>query len=129
MIKIIFVLFLCLLFLPSLFSEPQRKQGLSVHWLPSRVSAIEEGEKAQTKFTIDGSMENYVNTPVELITYFKALSTQVQENGIWIVITHPDAYSDKEKMMKEELIKLCKQNNIPLFICRGQDLPDGWKRY
>lgn len=123
-----FIMFLGLLFAPSLFSEPQRSEGLSVHWLPSRVSPIEEGEKAQTKFMIDGSPENHVKTPEELIVYFKSLSAQVQENGIWLVVTHPDAYSDKEKMMKEELIKLCKQNNIPLFICRGQDLPNGWGR-
>lgn len=72
--KIIIVVFLGLLFLPSLFSEPQRREGLSVHWLPSRVSAIEEGERAQTKFMIDGSTENSIKTPEELIAYFKALS-------------------------------------------------------
>ncbi len=44
-------------------------------------------------------------------------------------MTHPDAYSQTEVGSLELLKKLCKKDGIPLFICRGKDLPDGWQRY
>jgi hypothetical protein len=49
-------------------------------------------------------------------------------NGIWIVTTHPDAYSEEEKGLLEEVKAICRKENIPLFLCRASQLPNGWIR-
>jgi hypothetical protein len=53
----------------------------------------------------------------------------VQENGVWIVVTNPDAYSDSEKALLEDVKAACRRAKIPVFICRASELPSGWKRY
>jgi hypothetical protein len=68
-------------------------------------------------------------TTDSLISFFHAQSANVQSNGIWIVVTHPDAYSDEEKALLEEVKSRCRAERIPLFICRASELPDGWTRY
>lgn len=117
-----------------LYAEPKRADGLSVHWMHKRVSNQDETGQVRSGFMVSQSrslippLERSVFGSVEeLVDYYHNLPEKIQENGIWIVVTHPDAYSDEEKKMKVNLIELCNQNNIPLFICRGQDLPDGWK--
>jgi hypothetical protein len=45
------------------------------------------------------------------------------------VITDPDAYSAAEKALLEDIKVACQKESIPLFVCRGTDLPNGWKRY
>ena len=54
---------------------------------------------------------------------------RVQANGAWIVVTNPAAYSDDEKQFLEDIKAVCRTEKIPLFICRGAELPNGWKRY
>jgi hypothetical protein len=44
------------------------------------------------------------------------------------VTTHPDAYSSAEKQLLEDKL-LCQKEEIPLFIARASELPNGWKRY
>jgi hypothetical protein len=53
----------------------------------------------------------------------------VQENGVWTVTTHPDAWSDTEKNLVEDVKLTCHREKITLFLCRAAELPDGWKRY
>jgi hypothetical protein len=49
-------------------------------------------------------------------------------NGVWIVTTNPDAYSDEEKSFLEEIKRLCGKEKILLFVARASELPNGWKR-
>lgn len=53
----------------------------------------------------------------------------VQQNGIWIVVTHPEAYSASEHALLEAVKAMCRQKKIPLFIARAAQLPHGWQRY
>ncbi len=119
---------------PAAYAEPVREAGLSAHWTPERVAFL--GEEVQAGFITTFDNEQNINvygkhcaTATDLISYFKSFPASIQNNGIWLVVTHPDAYSPEEHKMKEDLIKACQQYNIPLFICRGSELPDGWKQY
>jgi hypothetical protein len=133
-------------FVPSLFvlaiasvallvapvAAQQRSQGVSVHMLPKRVGQM--GNMAWG-FTIDPGPANgrgrvaAIAEASNLVKYFQAQSPEVQQNGLWIVITHPDAYSEEELAQLEQLKSLCRSEKIPLFICRASQLPDGWVRY
>lgn len=62
----------------------------------------------------------------KILAYFKLLPLETQNNGIWVVLTHPDAYSEPERQAYESLKQMCLKNNIKLFVCRGSRLPDGW---
>ena len=123
------------LFYSTKFSMPKRAYGLSAHWLPERIAAQDESGQAQAGFlssfrTEDGEIARKLfKTPEDLILAFQSFPLSFRRNGIWLIITHPGTYSAKELETKEELIKLCRKNKIPLFICRGKDLPNGWKRY
>ena len=68
-------------------------------------------------------------TAQQFLDFVRAQSEEVQANGAWIVVTNPAAYSDQEKQFLEEIKALCRKEKIPLFICRGAELPNGWKRY
>ena len=115
--------------------EPVRIEGLSAHWMPKRVTELDDTGKVKAGFTTSYVKNGrYVYecdcpTPKDLISYFKSFPVSFQENGVWLVTTHPDAYSPEELKMKDELIALCQKEKIPLFICRGSELPDGWKKY
>jgi len=114
--------------------EPKRVNGLSAHWVPTRVAALANDKKVQAGFLASywskgQIIRMYCHTPKDLIVYFETFPLSFQSNGIWIVMTNPDAYSPEELKMKDELIKLCHENRIPLFICRGSELPNGWQKY
>jgi len=94
--------------------EMSRPWGLTVDYSPTL-----QPEPEQPVF----------QTAEELRQFFRKQSTLVQENGIWIVTTHPDAYSEAEKQLLESVKSLCVAQHIPLFIVRASALPNGWKRY
>jgi hypothetical protein len=121
---------LFLLFTIALASgvEIKREAGLSVYMLPERVGALSgkhggfvasDPETHQTRESI--------SEPRKLITYFEQLSQAVQRNGMWIVITDPDAYSESEHASLKDLLALCLQKNIAVFTCRAAALPNGWQ--
>lgn len=60
--------------------------------------------------------------------FFKTLSGSTRENGIWVVTTNPSAYSETERAKLKTLVALCDEKRIPVFTCRGSELPNGWKR-
>lgn len=62
-----------------------------------------------------------------LLQFVKKQTAEVISNGVWIVTSHPDAYSDQEKKLLEDVKKLLPEQGIRLFICRAKELPDGWK--
>lgn len=110
----------------------ERSQGVSVHMLPKRVADL--GGKPWG-FTVDYSprlkpepQSPVIQTAAELISYLRKQSPQVQENGIWIVTTSPEAYSEEEKTLLEDVKSMCRSERIALFICRASQLPNGWVR-
>jgi hypothetical protein len=115
--------------------EPRRVDGLSVHMTPKRVAQLDEKKRVKWGFMVSQlkdlkpSAERPVfQAPEELFKYFRGLSPAIRENGIWVITSHPDAYSADEKSSLEMLKTICKNEAIPLFMCRGRDIPDGWER-
>ena len=103
----------------------ERSQGVSLHMLPKRVAEI---GASRWGFTVDGK-QNVFQTAEELLNYFRQQKINVQQNGIWIVTTSPDAYSNEELKVLEEVKSMCRREKIPLFICRASQLPNGWMRF
>ena len=64
----------------------------------------------------------------QLVAFFQTLSAPILENGIWVITTNPSAYSDIERAKLKTLVGLCEEKKIPVFTCRGSELPNGWKR-
>jgi hypothetical protein len=108
-------------------SEPDRAKGLSVHMLPDRVAQIDGRHGGFTARDANGTESTYVDGK-QLVAFFQTLPPATQENGIWVVTTHPSAYSPAEHEKLRALLELCRQKNIPVFTCRGSELPGGWKR-
>ena len=110
-------------------AEPNREAGLSVHMLPDRVAKIsgEHGGFTVTDPATKAKGDTYAD-PKELFTYFQRLPATTQANGIWVVTTHPTSYSEAEQTKLKALITLCAGKTIPIYTCRGSELPNGWKR-
>ncbi|MBI5873148.1 MAG: hypothetical protein HZB36_03275 [Candidatus Omnitrophica bacterium] len=121
----------------NIFAEElKREEGLSVHVIPKSVADI-GGEDSPVKWgfmvsqTYDLKPPNerpVFQKPEELLAYYDNQSKSIRKNGIWVVITHPESYSDREKESIEKLKKICKEKGVSLYICRGMNLPDGWVR-
>lgn len=128
------VFILCLrLVAQSVQVAPERAKGISVHMLPKRVADI-GGQR--WGFSVDyadylkpESQQPVLQTPKELLAFVRKQDAHVQENGVWIIVSHPDAYSGSEKALLEDIKTLCRREKIPLFVCRASELPNGWKRY
>lgn len=128
------VLIVFLVLLVYIFEkEPCRDKGVSFHFIPKRVADLDTSKKMMW-----GLMVSAVNNKIpkityvfqeanDLIDYFYTQPFLVRANGVWIVTTNPDAYSEQEKEILENIKKICKKKSIPLRICRGMDLPSGWK--
>ena len=108
----------------AITAEMLRDKGLSLHMLPQRVAKL-SGQK--WGFTVS-SLNRTIQSANELREYFTSLPPEMQDNGIWIVTTDPLAYSEMEEEVLEDVKAMCISNNIPLFICRGAELPNGWQR-
>jgi hypothetical protein len=111
----------------------ERSQGISAHMLPKRVADI--GGRPWG-FAVDSSPrlqpESHpvaLQSVAEVLSFVRKQGAGVQENGLWIVTTSPDAYSEDEKRLLEEVKSMCRREKIPLFICRASQLPDGWSRF
>lgn len=122
-------LFVFLLAVPLMIAAgPSREDGLSVHMLPDRVAAIDHSHGG---FTVtDPAFHRPGDTFAEakdLLAYFQHLPATVQQNGIWVVTTHPTSYSESEQAKLKTLITLCGEKKIPIYTCRASELPQGWK--
>ncbi len=104
-----------------------------MHLLPKGVAAL-SGNKwgltvTATSYLTPDARSTTLQTVNEFLAFVEKQSKSVQENGVWIVTTHPDAYSQSEKDFLEQVIAACVKEKIPLFIVRASQLPNGWKRY
>jgi hypothetical protein len=127
--------FLLFLVLPVvvLAVEPQRSQGISIQMLPKRIAKI---SGRPWGLSVDYSpklkaetVQPVLQTGQELLAYVRKQDSTVQENGVWVVITNPDAYSDEGMRLLEEVESLCREQRVPLFVSRASEVPNGWKRY
>lgn len=113
--------------------EPERSRGISMHMLPKRVADL-GNQKWGFVVTFAGYLKPEVTQPVlqtsqEFMSFVQKQNNSVKDNGVWIVTTRPDAYSDPEKKLLEDIKELFRHGSIPLFIVRGSQLPNGWQRY
>jgi hypothetical protein len=69
-----------------------------------------------------------LQTAAEVVAYVRKQDQSVQQNGLWIVTTNPEAYSEDETSLLENVKSMCRREKIPLFICRASQLPNGWTR-
>lgn len=104
-----------------------------MHMLPQRVAKI-DGRPWGFWVTYKDYLQPEKGQPVlqsfdEFISYVKKQTAEVKANGVWIVTTHPDAYSKEETDLLESLKNKSKDHGIILFVCRGSKLPDGWERF
>jgi len=106
-------------------TSPERSKGISFHFLPKRVADI-SGRK--WGLVADASQEA-LQTPQEFLSFVREQSPDAKENGVWIVVTHPDAYGQAENKLLEDVKAVCRRQRISLFIARASELPNGWKRY
>ena len=114
-------------------SAPERSKGISMHMLPKRVADLGGGKwgfaVTYAKYLKTEAEPPTLQTTKEFLSFVRKQDEAVQENGVWIVITDPDAYSETEKALIDDIKALCQKELIPLFVCRGINLPNGWKRY
>lgn len=113
--------------------SPQRFKGISMHMLPKKVARL-SGAKWGLIVTYAPYLQPEKKQPIlqsaqEVKLFVQKQDIAVQKNGVWIVFTHPNAYSDAEKKIQEAIKILCRNQHIPLFITRAKQLPYGWKRY
>ena len=124
-----------LILLPSLSlpaAAQERGKGISVHMLPKRVADL-GGDPWGFRVSMVGTKRvgspPTIQSVAALLAFYREQEPSVQENGVWIVVTDPDAYSQAEKDLLESVKSACRKNRFPLFICRAIRLPDGWVRY
>jgi hypothetical protein len=112
---------------------PERAKGISVHMLPKQVADL-GGQKwgfvvSYAEYLKPEESQPVLQSTSEFLTFVRKQDKLVQENGVWIVTTHPDAYSEPEKLFLNDIKALCRRESIPLFVVRGSQLPNGWQRY
>ena len=108
----------------AIAGTPTRSKGISMHFLPKRVADI-SGQKWGLVFDVN---HDAFQTPEEFLGFVRKQPQEVQDNGVWVVVTDPDAYGDQEKKFFLDVENLCRKEKIALFVARAADLPNGWKR-
>jgi len=127
--KIIVTICTVLITTLSVFSQPERSKGFSLHMLPERVAQI-TNEKGG--FTVSAPLPAGKMLPAmdaeHTIQYFEKLPENVKKNGIWVVYTHPSSYSEDEKKQLKKLVAASEEKKIPIFTCRASELSkNNWK--
>ena len=116
--------------------EPRREQGLSAHLLPQQLTDLQRSRQVAPGFlmSVPGDVRPANARPSAdsvpaLIAFYRQQPAAVQQNGLWLVLTYSKAYSTAEKDRVRELKAACQREKIPLFMCRDNELPKGWKRF
>lgn len=110
-------------------SEPRRTDGLSVHLLPEQVAQLMGRTGGfQVDRQVTAETPKFFAGAEQLFDYMRTLPATVRANGVWVVITNPSAYAASELDVLVTLGELCKKEDIPLFVARASELPNGWRR-
>ena len=119
------------LFVP-VASALDRSQGISVHFIPQRTNLAGGTLSGFFIDSVPGMKRNVarpmMRTAAALLGYVRAQDQWVRGNGLWIVMKDRDQYSREELSILEEVKTMCHDENIPLFLCRDSELPNGWTR-
>ena len=118
------LLFLAVVGIAIAGTSPERSKGISMHFLPKRVAEI----SGQKWGLVSDVSQDAVQTPDEFLTFVRRQPRETQDNGVWVVVSHPDAYGEQEKKFFVAVEDLCRREKIALFVARAADLPRGWKR-
>jgi hypothetical protein len=131
MAKKAFILFLALSSMA--LAGPAREKGVSAHMLPKSAADLGGGQWgfviAFAPYLKPGQTQPVIQSIEELLGFMKKQDRDVLNNGLWIVVTNPAAYTKGELDLLDSVKQSFRQNHIPLFVCRGSELPNGWKRY
>ncbi len=123
------VLAVLILWLVLPVQAQERSEGISIHMLPKRVAEM-GGMRWGLAVDAAARLKPAAGHPVfQSAADLLGQDPEVQANGVWIVVTHPDAYSGAEKELLEEVKAMSRRENVPLFICQAAELPNGWRRY
>ena len=112
----------------------KRGRGIFASLIPKKVADKDKSGKVHYGYKVASSEYLKISSgnttfrdPEDLITYLSRQSSEVQDNGIWIMTNHPDAYYIREKESIEKLKKLAQEKYYPIFFVRGADMPYGWQ--
>lgn len=124
---------LCTAAAPFASAAPQRSKGISIHMLPKRVADL-DGKRwglvvSYAPYQKPEAEEPVLQSAAEVLAFTRKQTPTVQANGVWIVTTHPNAYSDQEKRVLEDVKAAFRREHIPVFVARGSELPNGWQRF
>ena len=101
-----------------------------MHMLPERVAKISGKQGGFTvsyaPFLAPENKEPLLRTLKEFKAFITKQKSEVKENGVWIVTTNPVSYSDAETKLLKEVSTSFPGIEVPIFVCRGSELPDGW---
>lgn len=117
--------------LPAL--EAHRALGVGAHWLPQRIATLMNSPaglviRKSPHLRAIAEPEVVLSTVASTRAFLQAQEATVSQQGLWIVTTHPSAYSADERAFMERLHDAVLAAGIPFFVCRGSALPDGWVR-
>ena len=115
--------------------EPVRELGLSVFMFPKRAADLDATRTVNWGFVVTERDDHRrpadrptFQTVEDLLVFYRSRPESVQQNGLWLVVTHPDAYGAEEMTVLEQLKSACVKQKVPLFLSRASELPTGWKR-
>lgn len=82
-------------------ATPERSKGISMHLLPKRVADLDGSKWGLTVAAADDLTSDAASTTLQTGTEFRSFvrkqSSTVEQNGVWIVVTDPEAYSNKSR--------------------------------
>jgi len=119
--KIIGVLISLIIISPAFAEGPDRSKGISVHALPKRVAKISGKpwglEVAYAPYLKPEPGQPFLQSIDDVLRYVKKQDPDVIKNGLWVVTTHPSAYSEEVKRghplkgpRQEKRLLHCKKN-------------------
>ncbi len=82
--KRVFPIFiLCAFTVCVVSAEPKRENGLSLYMLPERVAKITHKQGGFQAYSENNKKERIFRSSSDVLTYFKSLPQEIQDNGIW----------------------------------------------
>ena len=114
------------------FAEPVQEKGISMQMLPERASMISGRPPGiyveYADYLAAEPHQPVLRTPVEFVAYVEKQDPEVRENGVWLLLFNPEAYSDAEELLLEKIKSAAQKSDIPLFVHYATDLAGDWQR-